>query len=181
MITRLRSRFPATCSRFGGVEGEYILSMERIQGRYYTSTQRGRSRVSELGGRDERGGFKDEGESRSRRRVPLLYGKVAWGVDARIHTHIYTCAYTSRRGRATVCVERFRVGVIRIRNLFLPRGSTTTSSYILPIPVLSLPNSGQMHEPLPSSPRIKSDVKCSAGSYVIFQGFIALFRVPVVG
>lgn len=30
MITRLRSKFPATCSRSGGVEGEYILSREAL-------------------------------------------------------------------------------------------------------------------------------------------------------
>lgn len=61
MITRLRSRFPATCSRSGGVEGEYILSREALSAE---ALQRGRSRVSYLegggGGSDVRGGFKDE-------------------------------------------------------------------------------------------------------------------------
>jgi len=54
--------------------------------------------------------------------------------ELRAYTRVYARACT----RARDCVaggcaeERFRLGIIRIRNLFLPRGSTTTtSSYIL--------------------------------------------------
>jgi len=82
MITRLRSRFPATCSRSGGVEGEYILSGEALSAE---ALQRSRSRVSYLeGSSDVRGGFKDEeGESEPEER---FYYRIAWGVDARTHT-----------------------------------------------------------------------------------------------
>lgn len=83
MITRLRSRFPATCSRSGRVEGEYILSGEALS---VEALQRSRSRVSYLeGDSDERGSFKDEeGESEPEER---FYYRIAWGVDARTHTH----------------------------------------------------------------------------------------------
>lgn len=104
MITRLRSRFPATCSRFGGVEGEYILSVERESG---GGTIRRRATWPFSRERARRQGR--ERKVQGRRRIggaPLLYRKVAWGVDARIHMHIHMRERSSRRSRTTICVER---------------------------------------------------------------------------
>lgn len=64
MITRLRSRFPATCSRSGGVEGEYILSREALSAE---ALQRSRSRVSYLEG--ERGQRRERRFQGRRRRI----------------------------------------------------------------------------------------------------------------
>jgi hypothetical protein len=116
--------------------------------------------------------------------------------ELRAYTRVYARACT----RARDCVaggcaeERFRLGIIRIRNLFLPRGSTTTtSSYILlfsrrspPPPPPALRPTGPARSGATTrctraatsmeEPSINPGVKCSAGGYVIFQSFMALSR-----
>lgn len=86
MITRLRSRFPATCSRSGGVEGEYILSGEALSAE---ALQRCRSRVSYLE-MERRAAMGEEvsrtkKENRSRRNA-FTIGLRGGSMRARTHT-----------------------------------------------------------------------------------------------
>lgn len=175
MITRLRYRFPATCSRSEKVEGEYILSGE---GPKALRRQRSCSRVSHLGCRDERGRFKDEEDSILKKRFYYVAGCVG-GPMLVVYYISYSVVVWSG------CIERFRVGIIRIRNLFLPHGSTATSFYILtrfPPPFrdsLDLPSHRALtrcKSHFQRAPRIKSSVKYLVDGYVIFLGFMTLSR-----
>lgn len=139
MITRLRSRHPALPAPASVKSKVNIYYRERFRG---GTLQRGRSRVSYLtrggGGEAEtrEEGSRTKKENRSRRSAFTIWKGCVGGRCA--HTHTSIAAYTRgvlQRGNVLCCAEeRFRVGVIRIRNLFLPRGSTTTSSYILLFP-----------------------------------------------
>jgi len=85
MITRLRSRFPATCSRSGGVEGEYILSREALSAE---ALQRSRSR--ELPRGEERAAMGEEvsrtkKENRSQRNAFTIELR---GGSMRARTHL---------------------------------------------------------------------------------------------
>jgi len=133
MITRLRSKFPATC--FAGVEGEYILSGEAaLRGEKESSASPPFSRDPPPREQQRtwglRGGFKDEeGESESRRDAFTIREGCVGGRATRVHARIRARAIV---WQTVVWRSGFGSAIIRIRNLFLPRGSTTTtSSYIL--------------------------------------------------
>lgn len=198
MITRLRSRFPATCSRAPVKSKVNIYYRERVcagggkQDRQSASTTWSFSReprqgTGEVGSRTKEN--RGAGGGAPRVRKGCVGGRYAHSYTrasarSRTHTHTPRCD----RAMSGRCMERFRVGIIRIRNLFLPRGSTTTSSYILcrsprarPFSIRSLRGPPrQMHGSLlhihESLAYKTPGVKRSNGGYVIFQGFMALSR-----
>lgn len=126
MITRLRSRFPATCSRSGRVEDEYILLVEgfflllsRVERRH--SLERS-SLAWAISGQGRQRRFKDEeGESEPQRGKLLLYTRrlCLWEEKnqyARTHTHICiqislcNCVGTIVKGTAMRVVRAKRSG-----------------------------------------------------------------------
>lgn len=163
MITRLRSRFPATCSRSAGVEGEYILSGEALS---VEALQRGRSRVSYLeGSSDGRGGFKDgEGARRNAFTIGLRGGSMR----ARTHLKI----------RGTAVLYGGAVSGRHNPNS-KPVPAPWVNNNILLHPALpSIRLSDQMHEPLPSGVT-RINPRCQVpGRWLryFFQGFMALSR-----
>lgn len=164
MITRLRSRvLPLPAARSASESKVNIYYRRRVPLPRYISLPLSRDPPLQRRWRGRRR-FKDEGGESELRRGALTVRKGRGAVErerARTHTEAYTalgaivcrktCGGAARRNGVSARL------VIRIRNLFLPRGSTTTtSSYILLCPSVILP---RFSLPLPSAlPAVRRDL-----------------------